>query len=104
MPHEVVGLFAETMNNSSSWNCFSWNRRKCASNGERVSPRKLQDNSAEIPDEQFANLLGGECRSLSVFSFLISESTIMEFSSGHVEVGEQISLITVRDKKFKTRV
>lgn len=52
------------MNNSSSWNCFQWNRRKCQLDSERVSPKKHQDigagDSAEIPDEQFANLLGGE--------------------------------------------
>lgn len=56
------------MNNSSSWNCFSWNRRKLAS-GERVSPRKHHEMggaAADVPDEQFANLLGGEW-TLSIF-------------------------------------
>lgn len=53
------------MNNSSSWSCFSWNRgqkdqgdgirRPAGSHHERGT-----SDHAEIPDEQFANLLGGE--------------------------------------------
>lgn len=64
------------MNNSSSWNCFSWNRdRKGQKDGERISPRKHQEpvtrgDGAEIPDEQFANLLGGESKNSSNYLFL----------------------------------
>lgn len=48
------------MNNSSSWDCFSWNRRgsNAKSEAEKKTPKQPR---GEIPDEQFANLLGGEC-------------------------------------------
>lgn len=43
------------MNNSSSWNCFSWKRGNTESEGDRKKHQK-----GSVPDEQFANLLGGE--------------------------------------------
>ncbi|XP_070508249.1 polyamine-transporting ATPase 13A3 isoform X2 [Chironomus tepperi] len=48
------------MNNSSSWNCFSWIRRDRNSNkdgSDKKTPKK-QHHKEGIPDEQFANLLG----------------------------------------------
>lgn len=57
-----VKVIQNKMNNSSSWNCFSWNRRKCQKEGEEISPLKHREPGEEggVPDEQFANLLGGE--------------------------------------------
>jgi hypothetical protein len=56
------------MNNSSSWNCFSWNRRAGnspsndgLSGGGSSKKTPIKQIKGEIPDEQFANLLGGEC-------------------------------------------
>lgn len=64
------------MNNSSSWNCFSWNRaRKGQTDDDQKSPKKHQErvlagggDGGEISDEQFANLLGGEYRRVTSFS------------------------------------
>jgi hypothetical protein len=54
------------MNDSSSWNCFSWSRnRKYETESGKRSPKKHRElgdvcEQADIPDEQFVNLLGGE--------------------------------------------
>lgn len=87
------------MNNSSSWNCFSWNRdRKCQVTGDRSSPRKHQERREEIPDEQFANLLGGEfqadlsCSDIPCFRlFHLNDNG----TSGSPWVIEQLFLITI---------
>lgn len=63
------------MNNSSSWNCFSWNRRKSSKDGDSVSPRKHQEGvGSEVPDEQFANLLGGEWNETEQAYTLVSDN------------------------------
>lgn len=43
------------MNNSSSWNCFPWKRRT-----DRDDKNAGKQRKDDVPDEQFANLLGGE--------------------------------------------
>lgn len=86
------------MNTPSFWNCFPWNRtQKQQVNDERRLPGRNQDrcsgSNADAPNEQFANLLGGEllrlfCESLFL-CFMFSSSTIMNFW-----VGMRSSLIT----------
>ena len=61
------------MNNSSSWNCFSWNRRDGNLNkdaSDKKTPKK-QHHKDGSPDEQFANLLGGTFTFLCAFIFII---------------------------------
>lgn len=45
------------MNNSSSWNCFSWKRE---TDNDEKSAAKGKHRKGDVPDEQFANLLGGK--------------------------------------------
>jgi hypothetical protein len=45
------------MNNSSSWNCFSWKR---GMDNDEKSDAKGKHHKEDVPDEQFANLLGGK--------------------------------------------
>lgn len=49
------------MNDSSSWNCFSSKRgynRKSSNDADKTMMGK--QTKGDVPDEQFANLLGGE--------------------------------------------
>lgn len=72
--------------NTSSWNCFPWNQnRKEQINDERRNQDRCSGSNAEVPNEQFANLLGGElpqlfCESkpfLMLYVFILNDN---EFS------------------------
>lgn len=50
------------MNNPSSWNCFSGKKRRIFRGNSSENDAKMMrgKHQKEVPDEQFANLLGGE--------------------------------------------
>lgn len=55
---------SNNMSSPSAWNCFAWRRNRKQLDGERkLSPKKhLEPGPGDgSADEQFLNLLGGEC-------------------------------------------
>lgn len=89
------------MNNSSSWNCFSWIRRNGNSNkdgSDKKTPKK-QHHKDGIPDEQFANLLGGEFTLFYVLLLLLF--IIFTFSFGVTNIfTNAINMIMEQDVVF----
>lgn len=84
--HVAKRLIQDRMNDSSSWNCFSWNRRKGQMDSGGKSPGKHQErragNEPGIPDEQFANLLGGKWTWFKFTTYLLAFLSIMERLGG----------------------